>query len=63
MEKKKAITQKQTSDLLAAFIVKNWHFCPVDENYNVPECECWGSEMCQQCIKKHADQLNGGNGV
>lgn len=43
--------------LLAEHIVANWHACPLSETTAVPDCQCWGSEMCVKCILDHANDL------
>lgn len=50
-------TSRETTNLLAAFIVKNFPICPVDHNLCVTECEGWGCEYCSTCIRKNAEHL------
>ncbi len=59
MNKKPPITKAESAKLLAKFIVDNWHHCPIREDVPVEDCDCWGSENCYLCIRKHADQLGG----
>ena len=57
MEKKHPITKAKAAEFMAKFIAENWHFCPVDENWNIPDCECWGSEKCKKCLLRNADHI------
>ena len=57
-ERENQETVKTPAELLAEHIVANWHACPVSESVHVPDCQCWGSEMCVKCILDHSDKLN-----
>lgn len=48
---------KKIAANLISFIVKNWHYCPIDSNVNVPNCQCWHSEHCKECLLKHAAHI------
>lgn len=50
-------TYKEVALDLAKYIADNNHFCPIKESINIQECECWGSEMCAQCILKNRKYL------
>lgn len=55
LEKQQAV--KTPAELLAEHIVANWHACPLSETAAVPNCQCWGSEMCVKCIIEHSNKL------
>lgn len=57
-ELEKQQTVKTPAELLAEHIVANWHACPLSETTAVPDCQCWGSEMCAKCIIEHSNELN-----
>ena len=48
---------KKIAANLISFIVKNWHYCPIDSNINVPNCQYWHSEHCKECLLKHAAHI------
>lgn len=48
---------KVTANIFAEFIATNWHFCPIDENVTVHDCECWGSDKCKECLLANADHI------
>lgn len=48
---------KTKADKLAEFICRNWHFCPIDENITISECEGWNSNKCKECILKNAQNI------
>lgn len=48
---------KEIAANLISFIVKNWHYCPIDENINVSDCQYWHSEHCKECLLKHAAHI------
>lgn len=45
------------AEILAGFIVENWHYCPIPESIAVEECDGWKSDMCAECICNHTDEL------
>ena len=53
------MTEESKAKALAAFIAKNWHFCPINEIIHVPGCMFWGSDMCPSCILEHSNSLGG----
>ena len=55
LEKQQAV--KTPAELLAEHIVANGHACPLSETAAVPNCQCWGSEMCVKCIIEHSNKL------
>ena len=56
MEKK--VTYRKIAFELSDFIVKNWHFCPLDENIMICDCDGWKSEKCKKCIRSNYNKLN-----
>lgn len=57
MEKKLPIKKAESAKLLAKFIAENWSYCPISDQINIPNCECWGSEGCARCLRRNADHL------
>lgn len=51
-------TMKTPAELLAEYIAANWHACPISESTAVPDCQCWSSAMCANCIIEHSNKLN-----
>lgn len=48
----------KTAEILAKYMVKNWHSCPVPDSVTVENCCCWGGNLCAKCIVKHANDLD-----
>lgn len=48
---------REKAEHLAEFISVNFHSCPIDENFSVPDCACWNSEKCKVCILKNAEHI------
>lgn len=48
---------KEKAECLAEFIVNNFHCCPIDENYNVQNCTCWGSDECKKCLLENTKYI------
>lgn len=55
---------KTKAEILATFIVQNWHYCPIDEEAEVKNCEGWAGCMdefsqkqCVNCIMNHANDI------
>ena len=53
----KPIKKAEAAKLLAEFVAKTWHYCPVDENITIDNCGGWRSYMCAECIRKNAKNL------
>ena len=47
------------TEMLAKFIVKNWHFCPVPGEVEEDKCCGWQEEGCEKCIVRHAAEMAG----
>lgn len=52
------------AEILATFIVQNWHYCPIDDEVPVKDCEGWtgcsdgfNQTKCVKCILKHTDDI------
>jgi len=52
------LKHKEIAELLADFIVTNWHHCPINEDIEVLECDGWQCDHCKICIRRHADKLH-----
>lgn len=51
------VCAKKKAEHLAKFIAINWHYCPIDENISVPDCECWKSDKCKDCLLGHVEHI------
>lgn len=53
---------KNKAECLAKFIANNWHWCPIDGNIDVPNCEGWRCDIehCAKCIIKNIDHMETG---
>ena len=46
------------AEVIASYLVQNWHYCPIDDEVNIPECEGWRvCKKCVKCILKHSDAI------
>lgn len=56
VEMDKKLTQ---AEYIATYLVQNYHYCPIDEEVSIADCEGWKpSEHCVKCILKHSSSLN-----
>ena len=45
------------TERIAAFLVQNWHYCPLDEELNIPNCAGWRNKACVKCICQNSEAL------
>ena len=52
------MAEKETrAQKLAQFIAENWHYCPINANTTIKNCDGWHCENCAKCIEKHAAEI------
>lgn len=51
---------KNRADHLAKFIANNWHWCPIDGDCEIHECEGWRYDIdyCSKCLVKNVEKIN-----